>query len=255
MNASLDGDSARAQPVPVVVYRDGLQLHTWPFRPVTDASAQGILVDILDGYFPFILQGDFPEGVPLVLLDMSHLEYLKGVPPLPSARRANANPPSNNNIVSWSEVQAGGRDAGAAVTKEKYLKQLPQTVIKDGRVIEVRNEIRALLEKKGGGAHVGGLTPSQAAAEAANQRQVGEPAGMPASKPSLLDRRQSLSEVRRRCSFCGSCAKHTYELTNIIPIYTHTIVVYTETHKLWRSPRAPHRRTLYVRPPPHLLFR
>ena len=56
LNGSLEGPASRAQPVPLVVYKDGLQIHSWPFRPATDPSAQGILMDVLDGYFPFILQ-------------------------------------------------------------------------------------------------------------------------------------------------------------------------------------------------------
>lgn len=198
LNTSLEGPSARAQAVPVVVYKDGLQLHTWPFRPVTDAGAQGILMDIMDGYFPFILQDEFPDGVPLILLDMAHLEYLKGVPPLPSSRNRATNQAAAQqqpgNIVSFSEMSA--KQEGAAVSKETFLKQLPHTVIKDGRVIEVRNEIKALLDKGGNkpaaaaGPGPGGLTPSQAAAEAASQRSgLAAQAGRPVAMPAPLDRR------------------------------------------------------------------
>jgi hypothetical protein len=40
-------------------------VHRTPARYYDDIVAQGVIKDILDGYFPYILKAEFPEGVPL----------------------------------------------------------------------------------------------------------------------------------------------------------------------------------------------
>jgi hypothetical protein len=52
-------------PVRLVLYRDGIQVHRAAPRPYDDASSKRMLQDILDGYFPNVLKQEFPDGVPI----------------------------------------------------------------------------------------------------------------------------------------------------------------------------------------------
>ncbi|GFR47077.1 hypothetical protein Agub_g8764, partial [Astrephomene gubernaculifera] len=60
---------ATQEPVNLVIYRDGLQIHTLPAKPFNDPASSAVLHDILDGYFPYVLKRDFPDGVPLRVVD------------------------------------------------------------------------------------------------------------------------------------------------------------------------------------------
>ena len=89
----------------LVLYSDGLQIHTLPAKPFDDPATANVLRDVVDGwgawrvdkavhafmraslclvsllaallypmhsYFPYVLKRDFPDGVPLRLVDRSH---------------------------------------------------------------------------------------------------------------------------------------------------------------------------------------
>jgi hypothetical protein len=52
-------------PVPLILYANGILLFSGPFRPYTDATTIQFVQDILDGYFPSELQSRYPDGTPL----------------------------------------------------------------------------------------------------------------------------------------------------------------------------------------------
>ena len=54
-------------PVPLILYANGIMLFSGPFRPFTDPVTQQCVQDITDGYFPSELQNKFPDGVPFVV--------------------------------------------------------------------------------------------------------------------------------------------------------------------------------------------
>jgi hypothetical protein len=61
------GHSALHTPDPVrlVLYQDGLQVHRSAPRPYSDPASVAVLKDVMDGYFPIVLKAEFPEGVPI----------------------------------------------------------------------------------------------------------------------------------------------------------------------------------------------
>lgn len=50
--------------VPLTLYANGIVMFAGPFRPLSEATTQECLQDIMDGFFPAELQNRFPDGVP-----------------------------------------------------------------------------------------------------------------------------------------------------------------------------------------------
>lgn len=84
--------------VPLLVFRDGLQLGTSPMRAYEDATATAILCDLFEGYFPGVLKKQYPEGVPLQLVDCSHLTMREAAAKGPGAAS------SGRKLTSFSEL-------------------------------------------------------------------------------------------------------------------------------------------------------
>mmetsp|Transcript_32415 Transcript_32415/g.62287 ORF Transcript_32415/g.62287 Transcript_32415/m.62287 type:complete len:340 (+) Transcript_32415:303-1322(+) len=61
--------------LPLVMFRDGFQLKGGPLRLFTQPNNRNFVQDILDGYFPYELKNEFPEGVPFQLIDKTDCEF------------------------------------------------------------------------------------------------------------------------------------------------------------------------------------
>jgi len=56
-------------PIPLTIFRDGVKLGSLVFHAFGEPMAQRILRDILDGYFPFVLKAEHPNGVSMKVVD------------------------------------------------------------------------------------------------------------------------------------------------------------------------------------------
>ncbi|CAH8505083.1 unnamed protein product [Heterobilharzia americana] len=63
-------------PVPIILYADGLCLHSGPFRSYKNHETLQFVQDILDGYFPSELQSRYPNGVQFELIDKHTIQYM-----------------------------------------------------------------------------------------------------------------------------------------------------------------------------------
>jgi UBX domain-containing protein 11 len=61
--------------VPIFFFANGLMIKGFPFYPYYSKQAQCILSDILEGYFPYDLKKEYPEGVPLKPVDYCDETY------------------------------------------------------------------------------------------------------------------------------------------------------------------------------------
>ena len=161
--AALNGQAPGGAPaVPLTLYRDGVQLHVFPFAPFTEPSARALVQDLVDGYSPYQLREDFPDGACLVLVDKSGLDYGLAAAPGGGPRPpAGAGPGPAGNVRGLSDLGRGG-GKGAPMSKEDYLKKLPQAVIKNGKMIPVRGGIEEMLSgraRPGGAGAAGGRPP------------------------------------------------------------------------------------------------
>jgi len=61
--------------VNIFFFKNGLIIKGFPFYPYYSKEAQSVLSDILDGYFPYDLKAQYPDGVPLKPVDMTDESY------------------------------------------------------------------------------------------------------------------------------------------------------------------------------------
>ena len=139
-----------------MLYSDGLQVHRSPPKAYDDPASKGVLKDIIDGYFPIVLKKEFPDGVPIKVSALIKVLLLPFVPSLQYLPYKTFSPNSHNKVIdrtSESIASAGAsaaaavavRNAGGAnvrsfqdleeeqsapIPRDKFLRQLPQTVIK-----------------------------------------------------------------------------------------------------------------------------
>ena len=164
----------------LTVYRDGLTLEGFGgFRPYHEPSARQLLADVLDGYFPAELRESHPEGVPFALTDATDRAYKPPFQAFSGAGRALAGPSAPSAALPshvggpaarmWRpEGGQQGAPSGAAgrwrpasaslagpapasvsgeppISRDKFLSKLPSAVIRNGRIIDVRGSIGAML--------------------------------------------------------------------------------------------------------------
>ncbi|KAG2427986.1 hypothetical protein HXX76_011972 [Chlamydomonas incerta] len=153
---------ATRDPVNLVIYRDGLQIHVLPAKPFNDPASANVIRDIMDGYFPYVLKRDFPDGVPLRVVDRTH-ESIDSSPSRrqgPSGGAAAAGGGSaapragaGGNVRTWDEIDVACGAGGGPTpeSRDKFLSRLPQAVIKNGKVIEIRSDIGKMMGGPGSG--------------------------------------------------------------------------------------------------------
>lgn len=161
-----------SQAVTLVVWKTGLQLHHQPLAAWGSEICSAMLRDILEGtpccfkrchatlllmvgtrcssprhpllvsmsacrrgpcstgYFPSTLRAEFPDGVPVRLVDKSACCHVP-----------------DTGVGSGSQVQTLSAAPRQALpqTAAQYLQRLPQTVIRNGKVIHVRDEVGKVL--------------------------------------------------------------------------------------------------------------
>ncbi len=149
------------KPVPLTLYRNGLVLFGGPFRPYSDPSTLQVLSDLSDGYFPSELQSTYPQGVPLDITDKREVvfhsrtvtDYFPGGGRLLGGDRGPSRlvpagavfrtPPKPGR----SDVEESSCDLpGEKLSVAQFLEKLPQSVVKKGRVLEIRRGIRDALQ-------------------------------------------------------------------------------------------------------------
>ena len=106
----------------ITFFKNGLVLQGSPFKPYSSNEAQSMLSDILDGYFPYDLKKKYPDGVPLRCVDKTS-EMFKA-----SGQMQGLNDPSLGLL-----------------NKDQFLAQLPESVIRGGDIIPIREDIAKIF--------------------------------------------------------------------------------------------------------------
>ncbi|XP_076016799.1 UBX domain-containing protein 11 isoform X2 [Genypterus blacodes] len=127
---------AKKDPIPLRLFSNGIVLFDGPFRSYKEPSTQQCMQDLMDGYFPSELQQRFPDGVPFKVHDERNEEYIARPPweRFPGQGRA---------IHGLSSKELPGR----RLTMDQFLKRLPKVVIKAGRVIDIREPVKEILQE------------------------------------------------------------------------------------------------------------
>uniref|UniRef100_A0A3P9CW25 UBX domain-containing protein 11 n=1 Tax=Maylandia zebra TaxID=106582 RepID=A0A3P9CW25_9CICH len=122
---------AKKDPIPLRLYRNGIVMFDGPFRSYQEHSTQQCMQDLMDGYFPSELQERFPDGVPFELHDRRYEEFNSRLP--------------WETFPGKGQAVCGDKDE-SKLTTDQFLNKLPKLVVKAGRVIDIRNSLRAKLQ-------------------------------------------------------------------------------------------------------------
>jgi hypothetical protein len=122
------------------LFSDGLQLHHCPPQPYSSSASQGIISDISDGYYPTALRQHFPEGVIIQLEDCTSQ-------PMAAAAAAAVAAAGHGAALlhAASSSSGGGGGPPGPLSQQQFLQKLPATVIKAGRIINVRGDVAGFM--------------------------------------------------------------------------------------------------------------
>ena len=129
-----------------------------PFRPFSDPTTRQCVQDLMDGYYPSELQSRYPDGVPFQLTDNRGVtfkprEYMDIFPG--SGRQLGGEKGPSKLLPSGAHLRQNGKEApaeketsvlpGPKLSVENFLSRLPASVVKGGRVLDVRAGVAEVL--------------------------------------------------------------------------------------------------------------
>ena len=144
-----------------MLYSNGLLLFDGPFRPYSDPATCRCVHDLMDGYFPAELQARYPGGMVLALTDRRNVSFRqrqsgdafpgagKSVGGAKGPSRLTSDLPGPHVPMETSDLP------GPRVSMETFLSRLPCSVVRGGRVVDVRADVARMLVVSGGGGEGG----------------------------------------------------------------------------------------------------
>eukprot|EP00638_Chattonella_subsalsa_P000050 CAMPEP_0117734296 /NCGR_PEP_ID=MMETSP0947-20121206/580_1 /TAXON_ID=44440 /ORGANISM="Chattonella subsalsa, Strain CCMP2191" /LENGTH=477 /DNA_ID=CAMNT_0005549029 /DNA_START=60 /DNA_END=1493 /DNA_ORIENTATION=+ len=141
----VDHQGARAQlknheSIPLTFFLDGLLVKNGPIRTYQDPRTKAFLKDIMEGFFPAEFESQYPKGIVLDAHDRRQEEYQAAVNAEREASKA------NGRFKGLADI--GGADLNMNV--DSFLNRLPASVVKDGKIVSIREDIENRI--KGAGA-------------------------------------------------------------------------------------------------------
>ncbi|XP_071956225.1 UBX domain-containing protein 11-like isoform X2 [Antedon mediterranea] len=154
--------------VPLTLYANGIFMFNGPFRCYDEPSTKACIQDFTDGYFPSELKKRYPDGTPFLVKDKREVFYqdprrkenfpgsgqtLGGdkVPSklVPTNLNRGTSMTHHQNVVSLTDDFTGLK-----LSKDQFLNKLPQSVVRNGKVIDVRSSIGNQLSSTNSKAHI-----------------------------------------------------------------------------------------------------
>ena len=151
--------------VPCSVFSDGVMMHRGPFRPYAEAAP--FVREVMAGYLPYELKQRHPDGLLFEpLLDFCHATYAEAAASAVAARGGGGGLGGGGGVMDLQALHAG---SDLLVPQGRLLERLPKSVMRNGTVVPVRDEIAALVG--GRGAEAGAPAPDAEAVRAARLRR------------------------------------------------------------------------------------
>ncbi|XP_059142234.1 UBX domain-containing protein 11-like isoform X2 [Physella acuta] len=136
-------DGARFEipdPVQLTIYANGILMYDGPFRPYTDPTTRQCVQDLLDGYFPTELQKRYPDGVPFVVTDLRGTYFQPKKHLLAFAGEGQTlGDKSSESVITTSRLP------NKPLTQAQFLHKIPKSVVRDGKIIDIRDSIQKTL--------------------------------------------------------------------------------------------------------------
>lgn len=207
---TLDGARlVRPDPIPLTLYSNGMIMFEGPFRLYTEAATVQCIQDLLDGYFPSELQYKFPDGVPFAVQDMRDVYFqprkattiftgsgqmlggaeqpsrlvpsfpLRDALPLPDGYGYSSMTSMKTNTFACNDnVNMTSNPPHRQLSSEQFLNKLPKSVVRDGKVIDIRDSIGRTLTGQNnstGGQEKLHITVVETAVTKAIQKTIAQP--------------------------------------------------------------------------------
>ncbi|KAK7089514.1 UBX domain-containing protein 11-like [Littorina saxatilis] len=147
----------RQENIPISFYANGMVMFEGPFRPYIDPATVQCMQDFLDGYFPSELQLRYPDGVPFNVRDMRSVFFkpVKAADVFSGVGMTLGGEPQPSRLVptglrhqqDWAQHASTSTstvtsDLGFQPVKaEQFLNRLPKSVVKGGKVIDIRGSV------------------------------------------------------------------------------------------------------------------
>lgn len=140
-------DGARLKvrdPVPLYLYSNGILMFDGPFRPYSDPMTQQCMQDIMDGFFPSELQIRYPDGVPVEVQDKRDVVFEDKRTALlfPGTGQSLIGDEDSSKTLKVETKPPGQRQQSV----DQFLSRLPQSVIKEGKIIDVRSGVANVIK-------------------------------------------------------------------------------------------------------------
>ena len=134
--------------VPVTVFADGFMLYRGPFRPFGARDADLFSRQVMSGHMPHELNMRHPDGLRLELHDKCGVTHAQAHADAAAHRAAAVKRSAAGGVAGVAGLRdlANGADALLAPRgADQLLQRLPASVLRDGNVMPVRNDIAELL--------------------------------------------------------------------------------------------------------------
>ena len=136
-------DASQRDTVYLVLYKDGIVFNGSSFRTFGDKTAQRVVCDLADGYFPQELRSTYPEGV-RISLSLKHSQTHREATEEAKPKAKPGKPKFRSNIRQLGELDDGSGGEGEGST-EGFLDRIPKTVIQNGKIVQMREDIAGLV--------------------------------------------------------------------------------------------------------------
>mmetsp|Transcript_87591 Transcript_87591/g.157867 ORF Transcript_87591/g.157867 Transcript_87591/m.157867 type:complete len:705 (-) Transcript_87591:104-2218(-) len=122
-----------APPLPLCFFKDGVKLGGRDFQMYSSRPAQLLLRDILDGFFPYALKNDFPDGVMLKVVDRTGYDFTTWLRDHPTGDKELTDGGDRLALVG---VRASGGGANGSLCSAA--ERVPEKFVRNGLICEVR---------------------------------------------------------------------------------------------------------------------
>ena len=143
-----DGNKARFELPPsekITVFRNGLMVREGPFRPFSATSARQVVRDICDGFFPTEFKERYPAGVPLDVRDRRH-DMFEHADAADVVAFSGAGHQLGRKVKTLADMGSAAMELPGGGGTEGLLRRLPPSVVHNGRVVDIRANVRKRLD-------------------------------------------------------------------------------------------------------------
>ncbi|XP_067942476.1 UBX domain-containing protein 11-like isoform X2 [Watersipora subatra] len=143
-------------PVQLILYSNGMVMFDGPFRSYDEKTTQICIADLKDGFFPTELQSRYPEGVPFKVVDKRDVTFepKQSVKAFAGQGQSLGGDTQPSRLVpsivhKQTPVSTGRTEStlpGTKLTANQFLSHLPASVIRSGRVIDIRSSLSDSLK-------------------------------------------------------------------------------------------------------------